>query len=457
MEEKTQSQAFLGTEPVGKLLFRLALPAIAAQLINVLYNIVDRVYLGHMKDVGGLALTGVGVCAPILMIISAFAALVAMGGAPLASIELGKQNREGAERIMGSCFALQVVLSLVLTAVCLIWNEPLLLLFGASENTIPYATQYINVYALGTIFVQLTLGMNAFISAQGFAKTSMLTTLIGAVCNIILDPIFIFACDMGVRGAALATVISQAISCIWVLVFLHSEKSGLRLSAGTIRFRRELLSCMALGVAPFIMQASESVISVCFNSSLLKYGDDIAVGAMTILSSVMQFAMLPLQGIAQGAQPITSYNYGARNTQRVRQTFRLLLKVCLCYSVALWAVIQLCPGAFARIFTPNAALVAFTVPALRIYCGALFLFGIQIACQMTFVSIGAAGCSIIVAVLRKFVLLLPLIYLMPRLLADQTMAVYTAEPVADAIAVTCTAILFTVQFRKALRKLDAED
>ena len=253
MEEKTQSQAFLGTEPVGKLLFRLALPAIAAQLINVLYNIVDRVYLGHIPGVGGLALTGVGVCSPIILIISAFAALVSMGGAPLASIELGKQNQDGAKRIMGSCFALQVVLSLVLTAACLLWSEPLLRLFGASENTLPYATQYINVYALGTIFVQLTLGMNAFISAQGFANTSMLTTLIGAVCNIILDPIFIFALGMGARGAALATVLSQAVSCIWVLAFLHSPKSGLRLSAETIRFRRELLSCMALGVAPFIM------------------------------------------------------------------------------------------------------------------------------------------------------------------------------------------------------------
>ena len=298
------------------------------------------------------------------------------------------------------------------------------------------------IYAVGTVFVQLTLGLNAFITAQGFAKIGMRTVLIGAVANIVLDPIFIYGLHMGVRGAALATILSQGLSCIWVLRFLTGPKTLLRLKKENVRFRPALiLPCVALGTATFIMQASESVISVCFNSSLLKYGDDIAVGAMTILSSVMQFAMLPLQGIAQ----------------RVRQTFRLLLKVCLCYSVALWAVIQLCPGAFARIFTPNAALVAFTVPALRIYCGALFLFGIQIACQMTFVSIGAAGCSIIVAVLRKFVLLLPLIYLMPRLLADQTMAVYTAEPVADAIAVTCTAILFAVQFRKALRKLDAED
>ena len=454
----TQDKKFLGTEPVGRLLWRLAVPTVIAQLVNMLYNIVDRIYIGHIPGDGSLALTGVGVCLPIIMIISAFSAFVSSGGAPRASIAMGRGDYDQAQRILGGCFTLQVAISLVLTAVLLIWNRPLLLAFGASGNTIEYAVQYMQIYALGTLFVELTLGLNAFITAQGFARVGMKTVLIGAVCNILLDPLFIFALDMGVRGAALATVLSQAVSCVWVVTFLRGKQTLLRLEKASLSIRpRLILPCVALGTATFIMQASESVISVCFNASLLKYGGDLAVGAMTILSSVMQFAMLPLQGIAQGAQPITSYNYGARNTQRVRQTFRLLLKVCLCYSVALWAVIQLCPGAFARIFTPNAALVAFTVPALRIYCGALFLFGIQIACQMTFVSIGAAGCSIIVAVLRKFVLLLPLIYLMPRLLADQTMAVYTAEPVADAIAVTCTAILFTVQFRKALRKLDAED
>ena len=452
-----QDKTFLGTEPIGKLLRQLAVPTVIAQLVNMLYNIVDRIYIGHIPGDGDLALTGVGVCLPLILIVSAFAALVASGGAPRASIYMGKQDHDTAEKILGGCFALQLAVSAVLTAVLLLWSRDLLLAFGASENTIGYAASYMQIYAVGTVFVQLTLGLNAFITAQGFAKIGMRTVLIGAVANIVLDPIFIYGLHMGVRGAALATILSQGLSCIWVLRFLTGPKTLLRLKKENVRFRPALiLPCVALGTATFIMQASESVISVCFNSSLLKYGDDIAVGAMTILSSVMQFAMLPLQGIAQGAQPITSYNYGARNTQRVRKTFRLLLKVCLCYSVALWAVIQLCPGAFARIFTPNAALVAFTVPALRIYCGALFLFGIQIACQMTFVSIGAAGCSIIVAVLRKFVLLLPLIYLMPRLLADQTMAVYTAEPVADAIAVTCTAILFSVQFRKALRKLEED-
>ena len=450
-----QDKTFLGTEPIGKLLRQLAVPTVIAQLVNMLYNIVDRIYIGHIPGNGDLALTGVGVCLPLILIVSAFAALVASGGAPRASIYMGKQDHATAEKILGGCFALQLIVSAVLTAVLLLWNRPLLLTFGASENTIDYAATYMSVYAIGTVFVQLTLGMNAFITAQGFAQIGMRTVLIGAVANIVLDPLFIFALNMGVRGAALATIISQCLSCVWVLRFLTGPKTMLRLKKKNIRIAPALvLPCVALGSATFIMQASESVISMCFNSSLLKYGGDIAVGAMTILSSVMQFAMLPLQGIGQGAQPIISYNYGARNTERVRRTFWLLLRVSLCYSVLLWAIIQLFPGVFARMFTPKAELIDFTVTALRIYCGALFLFGIQIACQMAFVSIGAAGCSIIVAVLRKFVLLLPLIYLLPRLLANQTMAVYTAEPVADAIAVTCTAILFSVQFRKALRKLE---
>ena len=452
-----QDKTFLGTEPIGKLLRQLAVPTVIAQLVNMLYNIVDRIYIGHIPGDGDLALTGVGVCLPLILIVSAFAALVASGGAPRASIYMGKQDHDTAEKILGGCFALQACISAVLTAVLLLWSKDLLLAFGASENTIGYAVDYMRIYAVGTIFVQMTLGLNSFITAQGFAQIGMRTVLIGAASNIVLDPIFIFALHMGVKGAALATILSQGISCVWVLRFLTGPKTLLRLKKKNIRMAPKLvLPCVALGTATFIMQASESVISVCFNSSLLKYGDDIAVGAMTILSSVMQFAMLPLQGIAQGAQPITSYNYGARNTDRVRQTFWLLVKVCLGYSVVLWAIIQLFPGAFAHIFTPNADLMAFTVPALRIYCAVLFLFGIQIACQMTFVSIGAAVCSIVVAVLRKFVLLLPLIYLMPCLMADKTMAVYTAEPVADAIAVTCTAILFAFQFRRALRKVEQE-
>ena len=452
----TQDKTFLGTEPIGKLLVKLAVPTVVAQLVNMLYNIVDRIYIGHMPGDGSLALTGVGVCLPLIMIISAFAALVASGGAPRASIAMGKGDHDLAEKLLGGCFMLQIVISAILTAVMLIWSRDLLLMFGASENTIGYAADYMRIYAIGTLLVQLTLGMNAFITAQGFATTGMLTVLIGAVANIALDPLFIYGLGMGVRGAALATVISQGLSCVWVICFLRGKKTLLRLKRENLLVSPKLiLPCVALGLAAFIMQSSESMISVCFNSSLLRYGGDVAVGAMTILSSVMQFAMLPLQGIAQGAQPISSYNYGARNADRVRQTFRLLLRVCLVYSMVLWAGIMLFPRGFAGIFTPDAELLDFTARALRIYCAMLFLFGIQIACQMTFVSIGNAPCSILVAVLRKFVLLLPLIFLLPSLLPDKVTAVYLAEPVADVIAVTCTALLFSCQFKKALAVLEA--
>ena len=452
----TQDKTFLGTEPIGKLLVKLAVPTVVAQLVNMLYNIVDRIYIGHMPGDGSLALTGVGVCLPLIMIISAFAALVASGGAPRASIAMGKGDHDLAEKLLGGCFTLQIVISAILTAVMLIWSRDLLLMFGASENTIGYAADYMRIYAIGTLLVQLTLGMNAFITAQGFATTGMLTVLIGAVANIALDPLFIYGLGMGVRGAALATVISQGLSCVWVICFLRGKKTLLRLKRENLLVSPKLiLPCVALGLAAFIMQSSESMISVCFNSSLLRYGGDVAVGAMTILSSVMQFAMLTLQGIAQGAQPISSYNYGARNADRVRQTFRLLLRVCLVYSMVLWAGIMLFPRGFAGIFTPDAELLDFTARALRIYCAMLFLFGIQIACQMTFVSIGNAPCSILVAVLRKFVLLLPLIFLLPSLLPDKVTAVYLAEPVADVIAVTCTALLFSRQFKKALAVLEA--
>lgn len=454
----TQDKEFLGTQPIGSLLFKLAIPTVIAQLINMLYNIVDRIYIGHMPADGSLALTGVGVCLPLIMIVSAFAALVSSGGAPRASICMGKGDHEEAERILGSCFTLQIVISLILTVVLLIWNRDLLLLFGASENTIEYAVSYMNIYAVGTLFVQLTLGMNSFITAQGFTKTGMYTVLIGAVCNIVLDPLFIFGFDMGVKGAALATILSQGISAVWCTVFLTGKKSFIRLKKSHIRLdMKRILPCLALGSATFIMQGSESVISVCFNASLLKYGGDIAVGAMTICTSVMQFAMLPMQGIGQGAQPISSYNYGAGNTGRVRQTFRLLLRSCLIYSVVLWLLIMLFPGVFARIFTTDVLLIAFSEKALRMYCGVMVLFGIQIACQMTFVSIGNAPCSIIVAVVRKFVLLLPFIYLFPHLMADQTSAVYLAEPAADLLAVTFTAILFAVQFKKSLVRSPDKD
>ena len=451
------NKEFLGTEPIGKLLFKLSVPTVVAQLINMLYNIVDRIYIGHMPGDGSLALPGVGVCMPLIMLVSAFAALVSSGGAPRASIFMGKQDNEAAEKTLGNCFSLQIIVSFILTVVLLLWNEELLLAFGASENTIEYATDYMSIYAIGTLFVQMTLGMNTFITAQGFTTISMISVLIGSVCNIALDPLFIFGLNMGVKGAALATILSQAISCVWVITFLCSRKTRLRIRKKNLRLQSKIiLPCIALGAAAFIMQASESVISICFNSSLLRYGGDIAVGAMTIMVSVMQFAMLPLQGIAQGAQPITSYNYGAKSADRVKKTFRLLLITCMTYSVSLWAAVMLFPKVFVGIFTPDKALIDFAAPMLRIYLGGVCIFGIQIACQMTFTSLGKAANSIIVAVVRKFVLLLPLIYLMPHIIADQTKGVYMAEPVADIIAVTFTAILFAFQFKKAMKEIELD-
>lgn len=445
-----QDDEMLAKEPVGKLLVKLAVPTVTAQLINMLYNIVDRIYIGHIPDIGADALTGVGVCMPLIMIVSAFAALVGYGGAPRASIFMGKGDKESAERTLGNCFILQIIISVILTAVLLIWNRDLLLAFGASENTIGYAVDYMNIYAVGTIFVQLTLGMNMFITAQGFAKTGMLSVLIGAVANIILDPVFIFGFDMGVRGAALATILSQAMSCIWVLAFLFGKKTNLKIKPKYMPLRSKIIMpALALGLSNFVMQASESAISICFNSSLLKYGGDIAVGAMTILTSVMQFAMLPLQGLGQGAQPIISYNYGAKNADRVKSAFKLLLITDLCYSVILWLAVMLFPGAFAAMFTSEEALMDFTRSALRIYMAATLIFGIQMACQSTFVAIGNAKASITVAVVRKFILLIPLIYIMPLIFTqDKTTAVYMAEPFADVIASALRRSCFQYSLKK---------
>ena len=452
-------KTFLEKEPVKRLLFRLALPTVIAQLVNMLYNIIDRIYIGHMPGDGAMALTGVGVCMPLIMAVSAFAALVSAGGAPRASIFMGRKDHDTAEKIMGSCFSLLLVISAVLTVILILFSRELLLLFGASGQTVGYASDYMRVYALGTVFVQLTLGLNMFITAQGFAKTGMLTVLIGAVLNLILDPLFIFVLGLGVQGAALATILAQAVSCIWCLLFLSGRKSFLRLKKSRMRMERTILvPCVTLGMAQFIMQVTESVIQVCFNSSLLLYGGDVAVGAMTICTSTMQFALLPMSGVGQGAQPIASYNYGAGRGDRVRETFRLLLRVNLIYSFSLYLIIMLFPESFARIFSGDPALIAYTGRALRIYCAVLCIFGIQMACQQIFTSIGYAGCSIIVALVRKVVLLIPLIYLLPEvgILGDKAMDVYLAEPVADTLAVTFTAVLFFFQFRKALRSLEAE-
>lgn len=446
---KKKKEADLGKDSLGPLLLKLALPAILAQIINVLYNMVDRMYIGHIPKVGPSALTGVGVAMPVIMAISAFAALVSMGGAPRASIMLGRGEHPKAEKILGNCTVMLVIMAIILTAVFLIWGEPILMVFGASEATIGYALDYMRIYALGTIFVQLALGLNAFINAQGYAKIGMITVAIGALCNIVLDPIFIFSMSMGVKGAALATIISQAISSIFVVYFLTSKRSGLRIKLDNLKLDFQvILPCLALGLSPFIMQFTESVISVCFNTSLLKYGGDIAVGSMTILTSVMQFSMLPLQGLTQGAQPIISFNYGAENIDRVKRAFKLLLKISLSYSMLLWAVAMFIPDTFIYIFTSHGELATYTRWAIRIYMAASGIFGIQIACQQTFIAIGNAKTSVFLAVLRKVLVLIPLIFILPMFIENQAFAVFLAEPIADTIAVSVTATLFYQTYKR---------
>ena len=446
---KKKKEADLGKDSLGPLLLKLALPAILAQIINVLYNMVDRMYIGHIPKVGPSALTGVGVTMPVIMAISAFAALVSMGGAPRASIMLGRGEHPKAEKILGNCTVMLVIMAIILTAVFLIWGEPILMVFGASEATIGYALDYMRIYALGTIFVQLALGLNAFINAQGYAKIGMITVAIGALCNIVLDPIFIFSMSMGVKGAALATIISQAISSIFVVYFLTSKRSGLRIKLDNLKLDFQvILPCLALGLSPFIMQFTESVISVCFNTSLLKYGGDIAVGSMTILTSVMQFSMLPLQGLTQGAQPIISFNYGAENIDRVKRAFKLLLKISLSYSMLLWAVAMFIPDTFIYIFTSHGELATYTRWAIRIYMAASGIFGIQIACQQTFIAIGNAKTSVFLAVLRKVLVLIPLIFILPMFIENQAFAVFLAEPIADTIAVSVTATLFYQTYKR---------
>jgi len=455
---KKNTSVDLGSGNVRKLLFSLALPTITSQIVNMLYNVVDRIYIGHMQPaetIGKLALTGVGVCMPVIMLIAAFSALLAMGGAPRASIQEGRGNPIEAERIMGNSLSLLLISALVLTLVFQLFAEPLLLTFGASENTLPYAMSYMRIYSLGSVFVLLTLGMNAYITAQGFTSVSMKTVLIGAGLNTVLDPVFIFLFDLGVQGAALATVISQAVSALWVLRFLTGPQTKWHLRKANLRpVPAVFLPCLALGLSPFIMQSTESLISACFNASLLKYGGDTAVGSMTILSSIMQFILMPLMGLSQGAQPVVSYNFGARKAQRVREAFRCLLISCVTFSMTLWALAMLFPRLFVMLFNTDPQLVEYACWALRIYLAGIGIFGIQIACQQTFIALGNAKTSLFLAILRKIILLVPMIYILPMFFADKAFAVFLAEPVADILAVISTSLLFSRQFKRSMAELE---
>lgn len=443
----------LGRDRIGKLLLRLALPSILAQLINALYNIVDRMYIGRIPEIGATALTGVGVTFPIVMVIAAFSALIGMGGAPRAAIKMGEGKNDEAAGILGNCFSALLLVSALLTAVFILFRDPLLMSFGASTETLPYASSYLLIYVSGTLFVQLALGLNPFINAQGFAKTGMLTVLIGAVLNIVLDPIFIFVFDMGVQGAALATILSQAVSAFWVLSFLCGRRTRLR-----IRFRNMrphaaiLLPVLALGLSPFIMQSTESLVNIALNASLQRYGGDAAVGAMTICSSVFQVLVMPITGLTQGASPIVSYNYGARNVDRVRRAFRLILLCSVCISVFCWLLLMLFPGAFVSIFSDDPALKEKAVWAIRIFTGCFFALGVQFSCQQTFVALGQAKTSLFLALLRKVFLLIPLIFILPLFFQDKVLAVFLAEPVADILASLSTGTVFFIRFKGILAK-----
>ena len=444
----------LANEPIGKLFLKLSIPAILAQLVNLLYNLVDRIYIGHIEEVGDIALTGVGLTFPLIMFVSAFSSLCGMGGAPKASIALGENNQKHANKILGNSVIVTITLALILTIVLSIFNEPLLYAFGASDNTIVYAKDYMDIYSKGTIFVMISIGINTFITTQGYSKYSMLNVIVGALCNIILDPIFIFGFNMGVKGAALATIISQAVSACMVIGFLLSKKSKLRINKESIVLDiKVILSCMALGLAPFIMQSTESVLSICFNTSLYKYGGDLAVGAMTICTSLMMFAMMPLQGFTQGAQPIISYNYGARNPERIKKAFKILIITCFSYALIYWLVVMIFPQVLTNIFTDEITLIEFSTNALRIYMACICLFGIQIACQQTFIALGNAPISLFLALLRKVILLIPLIYILPLFIENKVDAVFLAEPIADFIAVTSTLITFLIVFKKTIKKI----
>lgn len=438
---------------IARLYARLALPAVVAQIVNLLYNIVDRIYIGHIPDVGASALTGVGLFIPILMLINAFAMLAAAGGAPLAAIAMGSRDNERAEKILGGCFSLLLIFSLVLTLVFYLLAEPLLRFFGASDVTLPYALDYARIYILGSFFVLMVLGMNPFITTQGFAKISMLTTVIGAGLNIVLDPIFIFAFGMGVKGAALATVISQAVGAAWILRFLTGEKSLLRIRRENLGLDMKIIGpCLALGVSSFVMMSTESLLSMSFCSSLARYGGDIAVGAMTIINSVAQLAVLPLQGLCQGGQPIISFNFGAGNRARVKRAFFLQLAVCLGYASFFTALSIAFPRFFAGIFTPDAQLIDFAAWAIRIYMAGIWIFGAQIACQQSFMALGQAKISLFLACLRKLILLIPLIFILPLFFENKVFAVFLAEPVSDIIAAIVTTTVFLLSFNKILNK-----
>ena len=447
----------MGTGSVKRLMVRMAVPALVAQIVNLLYNIVDRIYIGHLPNIGGTALTGVGLFTPILMLITAFAMLCGAGGAPRAAIAMGRGDKDAAEKIMANCFSVLLFLAVILTGVLFFAAPSLLRWFGASDATLPYAVTYGRIYIAGSVFVLIVMGMNTFINTQGFAKISMLTTVIGAVINLVLDPILMFGLKMGVAGAAVATVLSQMISALWILRFLTGPKTNLRLKWANMKLvPKIILPCLGLGVSSFVMLSTESILSISFTSSLARFGGDVAVGAMTVLTSINQLITLPLTGICQGGQPLISFNYGARKFERVKEAFFCQFGICVAYTTCFWVAMMCFPNFFAGIFTKDTALVSYTAWAMKIFLACGFSVGFQISCQQAFVALGQAKTSLFMACLRKLILLIPLIFILPNFISNQVFAVFLAEPVSDLIAAAVTTITFFLFFRKMFRTADAE-
>ena len=451
----SKPQQDMGTGSVKKLMVKMAVPALVGQVVNLLYNIVDRIYIGHIPEIGGLALTGVGLFTPILMLITASAMLAGAGGAPRAAIAMGQGNKEDAEKILGNCFTVLMILAVILTGAFYVASPTLLRLFGASDVTLPYAVTYARIYVVGSVFVLIVMGMNTFITTQGFANISMLTTVIGAGINIILDPILIFVLDMGVAGAAIATVVSQAVSAVWILLFLTGKKTILKLKVPNLKLeKRIIMPCLGLGISSFIMVSTESILSISFTSSLARFGGDVAVGAMTVLTSINQLITMPLSGVCQGGQPLISFNYGAKKYDRVKEAFFCQFGVCVAYTTAFWALLMFLPKVFAGIFTSDMALVDYTAWALRIFLACGFSVGFQISCQQAFMALGQAKISLVMALLRKVILLIPLIFILPLFFQpeNKAFAVFLAEPISDIIAAAVTTFMFFRFFIKMLKE-----
>ena len=441
----------LENEKISKLLVNLAIPSILAQLATLIYNMVDRIYIGRLGD-GGLSIAGIGLCSSIIMIITAFTNLYGRGGSPLASIRLGEKKHDEAEKILGNCFTCLIVTAIVITAILLMFGSPILRLFGASDATLPYALNYLNIYAWGVIFIQLSVGLNYFINTQGYAKYGMFTLLIGGVLNIILDPIFIFVFNMGVSGAALATVLSQGVSCVWVLKFLFGKKTTIKIKKKNMKLDLEIMKkVLGLGFSPFFMSSTEGVLQICFNRQLLFYGGDIAVSAMTILMSLQQIISLPLEGIAQGAQPIISYNYGAKNTKRVKDTMFLAMRVGLIFSAVMVVLMELFPSLFVGLFATDSELINLASRLIRIYIFGFCIMGANSTFQQSYTALGFGKRAFFFAFYRKIILLIPLIYILPYLLPDLGVyAVVLAEPISDILTTLTNGVSFSKFLKKEL-------